>query len=129
MFNGGLMKILIVDDSQVMRNIHKNALRDHGVPEESFCEADNGDTALGIATNDKIDLFLVDWNMPGLNGLEFIKTIRTMDRYKDTPVIMVTSEAAKYNVMEAIEAGVTNYVVKPISGNVLWEKIEKFIAK
>jgi two-component system, chemotaxis family, chemotaxis protein CheY len=126
---GGLMKILIIDDSQVMRNIHKNALREHGVPEESFFEADNGDSALGIASKDQIDLFLVDWNMPGLNGLEFIKAIRQVDKYKETPVIMVTSEAAKYNVVEAIEAGVTNYVVKPISGNVLWEKIEKFIIK
>lgn len=121
------MKILIVDDSQVMRNIHKNALRDHGLKDESFYEADNGDSALGLASANHIDLFLVDWNMPGLNGLEFIKAIRTVDKYKETPVIMVTSEAAKYNVMEAIEAGVTNYVVKPISGSVLWEKVEKFI--
>ena len=67
--------------------------------------------------------------MPGLNGLDFTKAIRTIDKYKDTPIIMVTSEAAKYNVVEAIEAGVTNYIIKPIKGDILWSKIEKYITK
>jgi len=65
--------------------------------------------------------------MPGLNGLEFLKKLRAMPKYAESPIIMVTSEAAKYNVMEAIDAGATNYIVKPIHGDVLWKKIEKYI--
>ena len=123
------MKILIVDDSTVMRNIHKNTLKEHNVPDESMLEAKDGDFALITAKKENIDIFLIDWNMPGLNGLDFTKEIRTIDKYKDTPIIMVTSEAAKYNVVEAIEAGVTNYIIKPIKGDILWSKIEKYITK
>ena len=123
------MKILIVDDSTVMRNIHKNTLKEHNVPDESMLEAKDGDFALITAKKENIDIFLIDWNMPGLNGLDFTKAIRTIDKYKDTPIIMVTSEAAKYNVVEAIEAGVTNYIIKPIKGDILWSKIEKYITK
>lgn len=121
------MKILIIDDSLVMRNIHKNTLRENGISDSDVLEAENGDDALAIAKTESVDLFLLDWNMPGLNGLEFLKEIRDMDKYKDTPVIMVTSEAAKYHVVDAIDAGVTNYIVKPVKPHVLWEKIAKFI--
>ncbi|MCG8571903.1 MAG: response regulator [Spirochaetes bacterium] len=121
------MKILIVDDSQVMRNIHKNSLLNHNVPEESIIEAKDGDFAMIKANHEDIDLFLVDWNMPGLNGLEFTQKLRKMEKYKETPIIMITSEAAKYNVVEAIKAGVTNYIVKPVNEKNLWEKIGKFI--
>jgi two-component system chemotaxis response regulator CheY len=120
------MKILIIDDSAVMRNIHRNTLIEHKIKEESLLEAQDGDTALKMAMEDIIDIFLVDWNMPGLNGLEFIKAIRGISRYRNTPVIMITSEAAKYNVMEAVEAGVTNYIVKPVKGDILWKKISKY---
>ena len=123
------MKFLIIDDSMVIRNIHKNALIENKIPAEDLLEADNGVTAMGIAENEDIGLFLVDWNMPGINGLDFIKRIRGMAKYAETPVIMVTSEAAKYNVMEAIEAGATNYIVKPIHGDVLWKKISKYVNK
>ncbi len=121
------MKFLIVDDSTVIRNIHKNLLKEKKFSEEGILEADNGATALELAVLNDIDLFLVDWNMPGINGLDFVKKIRGMAKYAETPIIMVTSEAAKYMVVEAIEAGVTNYIVKPIHGNVLWEKISKYI--
>jgi two-component system chemotaxis response regulator CheY len=123
------MKFLIIDDSMVIRNIHKNLLKEKKFSEEGIFEADNGDTALEIAEKEKIDVFLVDWNMPGINGLEFVKKIRAMPDYSETPIIMVTSEAAKYNVVEAIEAGVTNYIVKPIHGDVLWSKISKYLEK
>jgi two-component system chemotaxis response regulator CheY len=113
----------------VIRNIHKNLLKEKKFSEEGIFEADNGDTALEIAEKEKIDVFLVDWNMPGINGLEFVKKIRAMPDYSETPIIMVTSEAAKYNVVEAIEAGVTNYIVKPIHGDVLWSKISKYLEK
>jgi two-component system chemotaxis response regulator CheY len=119
------MKILIVDDSMVMRNIHKNILIENQISEENFLEAKDGSVALSLAKKESIDIFLVDWNMPGLDGLQLLKALREIDKYNSTPIIMITSEAAKYNVMEAIEAGITDYIVKPIKGNLLWEKISK----
>jgi len=121
------MKILIVDDSEVMRRIHKNTLREQKIPDEAMVEASDGVEALKMAIAEEIDLFLVDWNMPNLDGLSFVKKIREMGNYAHTPIIMITSEAAKYNVIEAIQAGVTNYVVKPIRGNILWEKISPYL--
>jgi two-component system chemotaxis response regulator CheY len=121
------MTILIVDDSGVMRRIHKGILLEHGVAEADILEAEDGKAALAIAREKTIGLFLVDWNMPNLNGLDFVRTLRGMDAYKATPIVMITSEAAKYNVVEAIQAGVTNYVVKPIKGKALFEKIGKFL--
>ncbi len=123
------MKILIVDDSEVMRRIHKNTLKEQHIPEDSMIEAADGAEALKLAISEQVDLFLVDWNMPKLDGLSFVKKLRGMGPYIDTPIIMITSEAAKYNVIEAINAGVTNYVVKPIRGTVLWDKIAPYIGK
>jgi two-component system chemotaxis response regulator CheY len=123
------MKILIIDDSVVMRNIHKNMLREHNISDDCLLEARDGDFALVKARQEKIDIFIVDWNMPGLNGLDLVKSLRRMDQYKETPIVMVTSEAAKYNVMEAINAGVTNYIVKPVKTEILWEKIEKYVTE
>ena len=121
------MKILIVDDSEVMRRIHKNTLVEQKIPEEVLREASDGVEAMKIAIAEEIDLFLVDWNMPNLDGLSFVKKLRDMGNYERTPIIMITSEAAKYNVIEAIQAGVTNYVVKPIRGTVLWDKIKPYL--
>ncbi len=121
------MKVLIIDDAMVMRNIHKNILMEFGLPDSNLLEAADGKSALQIATATPIDLFLVDWNMPELSGLDFVKSIRSMTSYKTTPIIMVTSEAAKYNVLEAIEAGVTNYIVKPIKADMLKEKLGKYM--
>jgi two-component system chemotaxis response regulator CheY len=123
------MNFLIVDDSMVIRNIHKNVLKEKKISEDGIFEADNGAAALEIAEKENIDLFLVDWNMPGINGLDLVKKIRALQKYTETPIIMVTSEAAKYMVVEAIDAGVTNYIVKPIHGDVLWNKISKYINK
>ena len=120
------MKILVIDDSGVMRRIHINALREHDVNDADILEANNGETALEIAQMEHIDLFLVDWNMPKLDGLELVNTLRLMDEYAKTPIIMITSERANYNVIDAIKAGVTNYIVKPIRGDVMWEKIGKY---
>ena len=121
------MKILIIDDSGVMRRIHKNTLIENKIPEEALIEASDGQEALQLASKNDITLFLVDWNMPKLDGLQFVERLRNTDRYKTTPIIMVTSEAAKYNVIQAISAGVTDYVVKPIQGSVLWDKISNYI--
>jgi two-component system, chemotaxis family, chemotaxis protein CheY len=121
------MKILIIDDSGVMRRIHKNTLIENKIPEESLIEAADGQEALQLASQNDITLFLVDWNMPKLDGLEFVERLRNTERYKTTPIIMVTSEAAKYNVIQAITAGVTDYVVKPIQGSILWDKISNYL--
>ena len=121
------MKILIVDDSAVMRRIHRNILVENKVPEDDLLEAQDGQAALQIATEREIGLFLVDWNMPKLNGFQFVQTLRSMEQYAKTPIIMITSEAAKYNVVEAIKVGVTNYVVKPIQGHELWKKLKGYI--
>ncbi|MBF9017393.1 MULTISPECIES: response regulator [unclassified Oceanispirochaeta] len=121
------MKILIIDDSGVMRRIHKNTLIENKIPEEALIEAADGQEALQLASKNDITLFLVDWNMPKLDGLEFVERLRNTERYKTTPIIMVTSEAAKYNVIQAITAGVTDYVVKPIQGSILWDKVSNYI--
>jgi two-component system chemotaxis response regulator CheY len=122
------MNVLIIDDSAVMRRIHRNTLIEHGVTEDAIFEAPDGEAALKAAAERHIDLFLVDWNMPKLDGFSLVKTLRANTRYAATPIIMITSEAAKYNVMEAINAGVTNYVVKPIKGEVLWQKLSKYVS-
>jgi len=121
------MKILIVDDSGVMRRIHKNTLKENNIPEQWLVEAADGEEAIKRAEEQLINLFLVDWNMPKLDGLQFVKRLRATEKYKTTPIIMVTSEAAKYNVIQAISAGVTDYVVKPIQGSVLWNKISSYL--
>lgn len=121
------MKILVIDDSGVMRRIHKNTLTEHNIQENDIIEAVDGKEALEIAGKEDIGLFLIDWNMPKVDGLKLVKTLRSMDQYSETPLIMITSEAAKYSVMEAIQAGVTNYIVKPIRGDTLWDKLSKYI--
>jgi len=121
------MKILVIDDSGVMRRIHRNTLMEHNIQETDIIEAVDGQEALEIASKEQIGLFLIDWNMPKVDGLKLVKALRRMEQYAETPLIMITSEAAKYNVMEAIQAGVTNYVVKPIRGETLWNKLSKYI--
>ena len=120
------MKVLVVDDSGVMRRIHKNTLSENGVADGDILEAADGEAALSVAQSEDIGIFLLDWNMPKIDGLEFTKRVRAIGKYKDTPIFMITSEAAKYNVVEALKAGVTNYIIKPVRGNTLWDKIGKY---
>lgn len=122
-----MLRILIIDDSAVMRRIHKNTLIENNIPETCLLEASDGQEALTAAKNEQISLFLVDWNMPRLDGFEFVKNIRAMEQYSKTPIIMVTSEAARQNVMQAINAGVTNYLVKPVKGDLFWQKVSPYI--
>ncbi len=121
------MKILVIDDSGVMRRIHRNTLQEHKIEEGDIIEASDGQEALEIAEQEDITLFLVDWNMPKVDGLKLVQKLRGMEKYKEAPIVMITSEAAKYNVVEAIQAGVTNYIVKPIRGDTLWNKLSKYI--
>jgi len=121
------MNILIVDDSRIIRNVVKNVLEEIGISNENIFDAPDGNAALEIIDNNSIDMLLVDWNMPNLNGLDLVRILRGRDSYKKTPIIMITSEAARYNIMEAIKAGVTDYVVKPVAGVVLKKKLSPFL--
>ena len=121
------MKILVVDDSRIMRNIVKNTLKGMYDMEDGFMEAADGEEAFQILESMVIDVLLLDWNMPRLNGLELVKKLRKMEQYKSLPIIMVTSEAAKYNVIEAVKAGVNDYLVKPITEKKLYNKVRRYL--
>ncbi len=117
------MKIITVDDSSTMRRIIKNTLKRIGYGDE-ILEAENGKEALEILENNDVDLIITDWNMPVMDGLTFVKKIRSNKKYDDVPIIMVTTEAAKEDIITALKAGVNNYIVKPFTPQVLKEKIE-----
>ncbi len=121
------MKILIVDDFSTMRRIIKNLLRDLGFTNTS--EADDGVTALPMLQNGNFDFLVTDWNMPGMTGIELLKAVRADDRIKDMPILMVTAEAKRDQIVEAAQAGVNGYVVKPFTAAVLKEKIEKIFER
>jgi two-component system chemotaxis response regulator CheY len=116
--------VLVVDDSRIMRNIVKNTFTSMNIPCE-FVEAGNGKEALLQLEKQEVHLVLLDWNMPELSGLDFLKKIRAMDKYKALPVIMVTSEAARYNVIEALKNGATDYIIKPVNEKNFREKLSK----
>ena len=90
-----------------------------------FLEASNGKEALLHVQNQKVDLVLLDWNMPELSGIDFLKQVRAQPDYAQIPIIMVTSEAAKYNVIEALKTGATDYIIKPVSEKNFREKMSK----
>lgn len=119
------MKILLVDDSRTIRNIQKNTLSTIGHSE--VLEAADGLEALSIVHTQHPDLVLVDWNMPKMDGITLVRKIREMN--KTLPLIMVTTEAEKARVMEALRAGVNSYVVKPFTAETLSEKIAQTMAK
>jgi len=117
------MKVLIVDDFATMRRILRNILKQVGFSKIS--ESDDGKTALKELKNDKFDLVLCDWNIPEMSGLELLKAVRADTQLKNTPFVMVTAEAQKDNIVEAVKAGVNNYVVKPFTAETISEKLEK----
>lgn len=119
------MRIMLIDDSKTMRNIQKSVLKQLGYTELE--EACDGQDALSKVSAFKPDLCLVDWNMPTMDGLTFVKKFRETD--KTTPLIMVTTEAEKTRVIEAIKAGVNNYVVKPFTPDLLSERITETLSK
>ncbi len=119
------MRILLVDDSKTMRNIQKAVLTQLGYTD--LIEAVDGQDALSKASGAKPGLMLVDWNMPNMDGLSFVKAWRQND--KATPIIMVTTEAEKARVIEAIKAGVNNYVVKPFTPDLLSQRIQETLAR
>lgn len=119
------MNILLVDDSRTIRNIQKNTLKTLG--HTDITEAADGIEALTCIAKQRPDLMLVDWNMPNMDGITLIKKVRETD--KKLPIIMVTTEAEKTRVIEAVKAGVNNYCVKPFTAETLAEKISQTMAK
>ena len=119
------IKILIVDDFATMRRILKNILKQ--LDFKNLVEADDGTSAWELLEEQKIDLVISDWNMPKMTGLELLKKVRASDTYKTVPFLMVTAEAQKQNVIEAVQAGVSNYVVKPFTAEAISDKLEKIL--
>ncbi|MDE6886424.1 MAG: chemotaxis response regulator CheY [Helicobacteraceae bacterium] len=117
------MKLLVVDDSSTMRRIIKNTLQRLGY--EDILEAEHGLQAWEIMdTIEGIKVLITDWNMPEMNGLDLVKKVRADQRFVDIPIIMVTTEGGKAEVITALKAGVNNYIVKPFTPQVLKEKLE-----
>jgi two-component system chemotaxis response regulator CheY len=121
------MKILVVDDFSTMRRIVKNLLRDLGFT--NTVEADDGQTALPILEAGGIDFLVTDWNMPGMTGIDLLKAVRANPKLVDMPVLMVTAEAKKEQIIMAAQAGVNGYVIKPFTAGTLKEKIEKIFER
>ncbi len=121
------MKILVVDDFSTMRRIVKNLLKDLGFT--NTVEADDGKTALPILQAGGIDFLVTDWNMPGMTGIDLLKTVRSDPELVDLPVLMVTAEAKREQIIMAAQAGVNGYVIKPFTAATLKEKIEKIFER
>ncbi|MGD9807468.1 MAG: response regulator [Deferribacterales bacterium] len=117
--------IITVDDSSTMRRIIKNTLTKLGFT--NVLEAANGVEGLDVLAKNEVDMIITDWNMPEMDGLTFVKTLRSKEEYKDTPILMVTTEAAKEDILTALRSGVNNYVVKPFTPDTLQEKVNKLL--
>ncbi|MBP8626577.1 MAG: response regulator [Syntrophorhabdaceae bacterium] len=117
------MNVLVVDDFSTMRKIIKNVLKQIGI--ESVVEAENGKMALDLLKKEEVDLIISDWIMPEMTGIDFLKACKADENIKKIPFVMVTAEAQKGNIMEAIKSGVDNYIVKPFTPEKLQAAIEK----
>jgi two-component system chemotaxis response regulator CheY len=120
------LNFLVVDDFSTMRRIIKNLLHDLGYA--NVTEADDGNTALPLLKQGKFDVLITDWNMPGMPGLELLKNVRADARLGKMPVLMLTAEAKREQIVEAVQAGVSGYVIKPFTAATLKEKIDKILA-
>ena len=118
---------LVVDDFATMRRIIRKILKD--LQFQDVLEAENGADALKLLATNKVDLIVSDWNMPVMTGLEFLKRVRADDRLKSLPFLMVTAEAQKENIFEAVQAKVSNYIVKPFTPAILEEKLAKILPR
>lgn len=119
------MKVLVVDDFATMRRIVKNILTQLGY--KNIIEADDGTTAMNVLKQEKIDLIISDWNMPKMTGLELLKNVRANADWMKIPFIMVTAEAQQDNIILAVKAKVSQYIVKPFTADTLGEKISKVL--
>ncbi|MCK9363683.1 MAG: response regulator [Syntrophales bacterium] len=124
---GKEIKILVVDDFATMRKVVKNLLKQAGF--ENVVEAEDGVAAMRVLKSQRIDFIVSDWNMPNMTGIELLKAVRADQDLASTPFLMVTAEALQDNVVAAVKAGVSNYIVKPFTAEVLNEKIMKIMEK
>jgi two-component system, chemotaxis family, chemotaxis protein CheY len=120
------LNFLVVDDYSTMRRIVKNLLSELGYP--NVTEADDGATALPLLKSGNFDFLITDWNMPGMPGLELLKQVRADERLAKLPVLMLTAEAKREQIVEAAQAGVNGYVIKPFTAATLKEKIDKILS-
>jgi two-component system chemotaxis response regulator CheY len=123
------MKILIVDDSSTMRRIIGNVVMQLGIDKEDFDEAEDGVKAWNKLATQQYDVILTDWNMPNMNGLDLVKKVRKEGNHQSTPIIMITTEGGKGEVITALKAGVNNYIVKPFNAEILKEKLDGVFKK
>lgn len=121
------MKILIVDDFSTMRRIIKNLLHDLGY--DNSHEADDGTTALPMLRNGSFDFLITDWNMPGMQGIDLLRAVRSDPKLRTLPVLLVTAEARRDQIVMAAEAGVNGYIVKPFTAQTLREKIDRIFER
>lgn len=121
------IKILVVDDFATMRKVVRNLLKQAGY--ENIVEAEDGVSALRVLKTQKIDFVISDWNMPNMTGIELLKAVRADSDMSTMPFLMVTAEALQDNVIAAVKAGVSNYIVKPFTAEILNEKIVKIMEK
>lgn len=117
------MKVLVIDDFSTMRRIVKNILRQIGFT--NIIEADDGTTAWEIINKEKVDFVVSDWNMPQMTGIELLRKVRSSEQYSGLPFLMVTAEAQQENIIEAVQAKVSNYIVKPFTAETMKQKIDK----
>jgi two-component system chemotaxis response regulator CheY len=117
------MKFLVVDDFSTMRRIVRNLLKELGYSNTE--EAEDGVVALNMLRNDKFDFVVSDWNMPNMTGIDLLKNIRADETLKNLPVLMITAEARKENIIEAAQSGANGYIVKPFTAATLDEKLNK----
>jgi two-component system chemotaxis response regulator CheY len=120
------LKIIAVDDSPTMRRIIINTLKRAGFTD--VIEAHDGKDALAKMKVEKPNLVITDWNMPEMDGLTFVNTLRGMEEFKELPVLMITTRSVKEDIMEAMKAGVNNYIVKPFTPDTLKAKIDQTLA-
>lgn len=120
-------KVIVVDDSSVMRQIIKNNLKQLGFEQSNLVDAEDGEQALRKINEDEVDLVIADWNMPKMTGIDLLKAIRSDGALKELPFMMVTSEADKEKIMEAVQSGVNQYIVKPFNATQLEEKIKEIL--
>jgi two-component system chemotaxis response regulator CheY len=120
------MEVLIVDDASAMRRILRGLLNELGF--KKLREAANGQLALEELNKKKADVVVSDWNMPVMTGMDLLKAIRADDELKATPVLMVTAEAQQENIVQAVQAGVNNYIAKPFSAQALQKKLNKIFS-
>lgn len=118
---------MIVDDSSTMRRIISSVVKQIGIDDDYIGLAVDGMDALGQLKSTTYDLVLTDWNMPKMNGLQLVKNLRTLPKYANTPILMITTEGGKSEVVTALKSGVNNYIVKPFSAETLKAKLEPLI--